>query len=98
MPFSCPEASSQSIFAIDRPPQIVTFAIDPHENLFEMTTTLPPGSQPFGAVLDDLASEHRAGMVRPETNRFVADVDAALVKPILDDAKRQWKVDLIYHG
>ena len=43
------------------------------------------------APFPDLGSEHRNEAVPPEPNRFVADVDAALVEQILDIAKRQWK-------
>ena len=48
-------------------------------------------------VSSDLSGKHRAKPVPPKPNRFVADIDAALVQQILDISKRKWKPDIHHH-
>jgi len=67
---------------IDGPPKIVALAVDPHENLVEMSAPLGTGAQPFGPSHTDLGRKHRAGPVPPISNSLVADLDAALMEKI----------------
>ena len=43
-------------------------------------------------------SEHWAEAVPPISNRFVADVDAALVQQVFDIAKGEGEPDIHHHG
>jgi hypothetical protein len=49
------------------------------------------------APLSDLGGKHRTEPVPPETNRFMADVDAALEQQILNLARRQ-RIPDIHHN
>lgn len=73
---------------IDSLPQIAAFAVDLHEHLVEMP---PPvaGPHALDAALSVLSREDRTKAEPPEPNRLVADVDAALVKKILDVPQRE---------
>ncbi len=51
-------------------------------------------SNPFLAYL---CREHRAEAVLPEPNRFMANVDAALVQKVLDIPERKRKPDIHHH-
>ena len=58
--------------------------IDLHEHLVQVPSPLRPGPQLLGALLADLGSKHRAEPVPPQTNGLVANIDATLVKQVLD--------------
>ena len=54
-------------------------------------------AHPVLPIATDFRSKHRAKSVPAEPNRFVADVDPALVQEILDIPKRKRKPD-IHHN
>ncbi len=76
--------------------QIVGLVIDLHVHLIEVPapTARPHGLDPAPS---DLTGKHRAKPVPPETNRLVCDVDAALVKQVLDVPQRKRKPDIHHH-
>lgn len=51
----------------------------------------------INAFAPDLAGEHRAEPVPLEADRLVADVDAALVRQVVDVAQREQKPDIKHH-
>ncbi len=53
---------------------------------------------PFDAFSPDLGGEHRTKSIPPETDRFMADIDAALVQKIFDIPEREWKPHVHHHG
>ena len=67
---------------IHGPPQEVRLTVDLHENLVEMPTPVRIAARPARPFPTDFSGEHRAKSVLPETNRFVADVNSALVEQI----------------
>ena len=69
---------------IDSPPQIMSLAIDPNEDLVQMPFPLwkiPSRRNPF---LSDLCGEHRAKPVPPGTYRFITDVNPALMQQVFN--------------
>ncbi len=74
---------------IDRAPQIVSLPTDLHEHLVKVTLplrTLPHALQP---ALADLVREVSAETVAPVANRFMANIDTAIVKQVSDVPQRQ---------
>ena len=67
---------------IHGPPQEVRLTVDLHENLVEMPTPVRIFAHSARPLSADLGSENRTKSVLPETNRFVADVNSALVEQI----------------
>ena len=59
---------NQFALVVNRPPEIVGFAIDPNENLLQMPAPLRPMPVSRNALLPDLRSEHRPEPV-PVTDR-----------------------------
>jgi len=80
----------------NRPPKVVLLAVDLHENLVQMP---PPAArlQGLDPPLLDLGREHRTETKPPISDRFVANVDAALVEQILNVPKREWEPDVQHH-
>jgi len=72
---------------IDSPPQIVSFAIDLHENLVEVPAPVRICVM-MNLTVPYLTSEHRAETVPPESYRPMADVDAPLMKKVFNIAER----------
>jgi hypothetical protein len=52
---------------------------------------------PARPVVTDFCCKHRAKSIPPEPNRFMADVDAALMQEILDIPKRKRKSNAHHH-
>jgi hypothetical protein len=73
-------------FVIDRSPQVVSLATDLYEHLVQVPLPLRRLSHSFRTMLPDLLREESAETVHPVTDRFVADIDSALVKQVLDIA------------
>ncbi len=69
---------------INRPPEVVSFAIDPHENLVQMPAPLSPISVRGDSLLPDLRGEHRTRPVPSGTYRLVADINPTFMEQILD--------------
>ncbi len=46
----------------------------------------------------DLGCEHRAGPVSPDTNRFVADINASFVQQVFDVPERKREADIHHCG
>ncbi len=90
------EAFKHLAFVIDGPPQVVAFAIDPHEHLVEVPSP-STGSQTLNPALPDLRGKHRAETAPPKPNRFMADFDAAFVQQILNIAERQREPNVQHH-
>ena len=97
VPLLCDEAFKDLTLVIDRPPEIMSLAVDLHEHLVEMPAPLGPGTQTFGAFPADFSGEHQPKPVPPETDGFVANIDAALVQQILDISQRQRKPNVEHH-
>jgi hypothetical protein len=78
-------------FVINRPPQIVCLAIDLDEDLVQRPLPVRVSTNSANPVSSDLGGEHRAKSVPPEPDRFVADLDAALMQEVLHVSKRKGK-------
>jgi len=63
-------------FVIDSTPEVVRVAIDPHEHLVQVPTPVRIRIM-MNSTFPDLGFKHRAEPVPPESDRLVADVDAA---------------------
>lgn len=74
---------------VDGPPKGVPLAIDLHEHLIQMQSPLQQGSRLLAAFLANLGCRRRAAPVPPQTNGLMANVNAALVKQVLDISKRK---------
>ena len=59
-------------------------AIDLHENPVQVPLPVRVRPHPDRPIATDFSGKHRAKSIPPEPNRFVADVDPALVQEILD--------------
>ena len=69
-------------------------AVDLHENLVEVPPVVRVRTHPLDPSLTDLRSEKRAKLHSPKSDRFMADVDAALMQKIFDIAHRKRKSDI----
>ena len=87
------EALKNLAFMIHGTPKVVPLAIDLHEDLVEVPAPAA-GFHPFDPPLPDLGGEHRAKPVPPISNRFVADLDTALVQQIFDIPEREGKPNI----
>ena len=74
------EALQHLALVIDSPPKIVSLAVDLHEEFIHVPAPVREGTQVVDALAADLGCEHRAGPVSPDTNRFVADINASFVQ------------------
>ena len=72
---------------IYRPPKVVCLAVDLHKNLVQMPLPIRIGTHLAGPLSADLGGEHRAKSIPPKSNRFVANLDAALMQQVLGIAK-----------
>ena len=70
--------------------------VDLHEHLVQVPAPLAR-FHAFDPALPDLRSKHRAEPMPPEPNRFIADLDAALMQQVLDVAERQRETDVQHH-
>jgi hypothetical protein len=73
-------------FVINRPPEVMSLAVDPHKHLVQVPAPvrIPLTMNP---PLPNLRRKHRAEPVPPEPYRLVADVDAAFEQQIFDLAQ-----------
>ena len=79
---------------VNSAPEVIGLTFDPHENLVQMPLPLRQDSHPRRPLAPDLGGEYRAETVPPVPDRFVADIDSALVQQILDVSQRKWKPDI----
>jgi hypothetical protein len=78
-------------------PKVMPLAIDLCENFAQRPQPVRIGSHPVDPVSSDFRCKHRAKSSPSVPHRFVADVDAALVKQVLDIQKRKWEPDIHHH-
>ncbi len=69
-------------------PKAVRLALDFHQNLVQMPWPVRICTHPADPDSQDLCGKHRAERVPPEPNRFMADIDTALVQQVLNVAER----------
>jgi hypothetical protein len=67
-------------FVINRPPKVVLFTIDLHKSLVQMPSPIRMCTKVLDPLLSDLGRKQRAETVPPEPDRFMADIDTALVQ------------------
>lgn len=79
---------------INRTPQVVSLPTDLHKDLIQVLPPLRRLSHSFRAMFPDLVGEVGAEPIDPMTDRFVADVDPALMKQVFNIAQRQRKSDI----
>ena len=72
-------------------------AFDLHENFVQIPLPVRIRPQPLHSLSADFSGEHRAETVPPEPNRFVADIDTALVQQVFHIPQRQKKSDVQHH-
>jgi hypothetical protein len=84
-------------FMIHCAPKVVRLAINSYEDFVQMPSPIGVGSKLLNTFLSDLGSEQRTKSVPPIPNRFMADIDPALMQQVLDIAKREWKSDVKHH-
>ncbi len=68
---------------VDRPPKVVNFTVDLHEHLVQMPPPMA-GPHTFNPPFADFGGENRTEAMSPVPNRFVADIDTAFMKQVLD--------------
>ncbi len=83
---------------INGSPQVMSLAIDPHENLIQMPAPLRPGPHLCGTLLLDFSCERRAEPIPPEPHGLVANIDPSFMKQVLDLPQRQRKSNTHHHG
>jgi len=79
---------------VNGPPQVVDFAVDPHENLIQMPPPLRQAPYRRNPLLSDFRCKHRSEPVPPGTYCFVADIDPSLLEQVFDLAQRGGKADI----
>jgi len=84
-------------FVIDGTPKVVHLTVDFHENLIQMPLPIGVSAQLLDAFPADLGRKYWAKPVPPESNRLVADTDAALVEKILHIPERKREPDIQHH-
>ena len=84
-------------FMIHSTPKIVRLAVDLHENFVQVPLPIGMGALLLDAFSADLGGEQRAEPIPPKADRFVANVDAALVQQVFDISKRKWKSDVHHY-
>src|SRR5271169_5562095 len=81
---------------IDGAPKIAELAVDLHKHLVQVPAPLRIAAHVRDASLTNLGGEHWAKPVPPETDRLMADIDAALGQEIFDVAQRQ-RISHVHH-
>ncbi len=69
---------------IDRAPEVVLHPVNLHEDLVEMPLPMLKTPHRLDLAPTDLSREDRLEPVPPEPNRFMGDVDPALMQQVLD--------------
>ncbi len=73
---------------IDGAPEIASLTVDAHKHFIQMPSPLNvPASRP-PLPFPEFGGKERPEAVPPETDGFVADVDASLVQQVFDLAQR----------
>jgi len=80
---------------IDCPPELMHLTIDLHKHLVQMPLPVGICPQLLNKPFTNFSGEHRTKSVPPEPNRFVTDIDAALVQPVFDVSERKGKPDIV---
>lgn len=78
-------------------PKIMRLAINLHKYLIQMPLPVRVCAHLLNSFAADFSGEHRAKSISPLSNRFMADVDAALVQKALDITERQRKTDVQHY-
>ena len=78
------------------PPKIVSLAIDPHEHFVQVPLQLGISAALVDTLFTDLSGKYWTKSIPPEADRFMADIDAALVEKVLNISKRKW-IPNIHH-
>jgi len=73
---------------INSPPEVVVLSVDPNENLIQMPSPIRHTMHRSYSPLSNFQCKDWPEPVPPGTHRFVADIDAAFVKQVLDLAQR----------
>ena len=93
----CDKALEHFSLMIDGAPEVVLHAIDLHEDLVEMPTSMPEGPNRLDSAPADFCRENCPEAVPPEPHRLMGDVDPALVEQVLDVPQRQRVADIHHH-
>ncbi len=72
-------------------------SVDFYENLVQVPLPIGVSAQVLDAFLANFCSKNQAEPVPPVANRFVADVDAALVQQVLDVPERKREANIHHH-
>ena len=81
-------------FVIDRSLQIVSLPTNLYEHLVQVPLPLRRLPHSFRSMFPDLAREVSAEAIDPVTDRFMANIDSALVKQVFDISQRERKPDV----
>ncbi|OSQ46755.1 hypothetical protein MGEO_16735 [Marivita geojedonensis] len=79
------EAFQHLPLMINRAPKVIHLKVDIHEHFVELRSP-PVGSHALDPTFPDLTCKHRTKPMPPVSDRFVADVDTAFMKQVLDIA------------
>jgi hypothetical protein len=82
---------------VDGTPEVISLPTDLHEDFVQMPLPLRRLSHSFGSACADLVREVSTEAVYPMPDRFVADIDPALMKQVLDVPQRQREADIHHH-
>jgi hypothetical protein len=77
-----------------RLPKVVRLAVDLLEHLIQVPLPIRIYAHLADPFLVDLSGKQRAKSVPPVPHNFVADVDAALVRKVLDVSEQKWKANV----
>jgi len=73
---------------VDGTPKVVGLPTDLHKHLVQMPLPLWQMSHSFRSVLANLVREVRPEPIDPVADRFMANIEPALVKQVFDIAQR----------
>ena len=97
VPGLCDISLQNLTLMIDGAPKIVGLAPDFDEDLIQMPAPLPYLAHGFGSPLADRPGEVGTEPIDPEAHTFVANIDPALVKQVLDIPQRKRKSNVQHH-
>ena len=83
---------------INGPPEIVGFTVDFYEHLVQMPLLIRMSTKLLNPFLSDLGRKHRAKSVPPESDRLMANNNAAFVQQIFHISKRKWITHIHHHS
>ena len=76
-------------FVVNGPPEVVRFTVDFYENFIQMTLPIRMSTKLLNPFSSDLRGEQRPKAIPPKPDRFVADVDPALMQKIFHITQRK---------